>query len=395
MTVRLERGEVCPDCKSANAWQQYGQRKLVIDDDAIHDAVARRAGEAAGETLAVRVQRFLPSVLAGVGAVGCLIGLWQRFAFTPLGPLERMQARWIATGQWMTWVGLATLMVGAFAVFHLRRTRLFRSIPLLASSFFGLVAGVAAAVVGVLVWYQASVLFGWQHVAMPPLPPTPLPLVRSVMEATTVILAPDEDGDACGMVIGSGAVIGRTARRAWIVTNSHVARPYLSSKAVRDVATTQPVWVYFSDGRNTEGRVKWFGPPPLDVAIVAVEIDDPPKPVQVAEAASIGTGGQVFFVPNPFRAGWRTLRGEVKKREAHDTPAGSYSLLLTDLKVQPGDSGSGIFDDLGRLIGLNFYLRADLEGGTFKPQVIHLPSETMDRIMHLIQSDALDQLDGR
>ena len=59
--------------------------------------------------------------------------------------------------------------------------------------------------------------------------------------------------------------------------------------------------------------------------------------------------------------------------------------------MQPGDSGTGLFDSRGHLIGLNFYMRSD-DG---KPQVISLPAETMERVMHLIRSDELGRLDRR
>jgi len=55
------------------------------------------------------------------------------------------------------------------------------------------------------------------------------------------------------------------------------------------------------------------------------------------------------------------------------SPAGTYDLLFTDLPVIPGDSGSGLFDGEGRLVGLNTWTRLG-EGGAHG---ISLPSETM------------------
>ena len=168
--------------------------------------------------------------------------------------------------------------------------------------------------------------------------------------------------------------------------------PYASTAAFRNAATAQPVWVYFSDGRHAEGRVSWVAQPPLDVAIVSVRIPAPPTPVPISpDAGAVGASAAVCFVPNPFRNGWLSRHGKVLKREPHSTPAGDYSLFLTNLPVQPGDSGTGLFDSRGHLVGLNFYLRSD----NGKPQVISLPAETMDRVMHLIRDDALERLDRR
>ena len=84
-------------------------------------------------------------------------------------------------------------------------------------------------------------------------------------------------------------------------------------------------------------------------------------------------GDGVTFVPNPMRAGWLRRDGTVSRREEFATPAGRYSVVHTDLPLQPGDSGTGLFDGLGRLIGLNTW-------GTAEPNDrvgISLPSETL------------------
>jgi S1-C subfamily serine protease len=77
------------------------------------------------------------------------------------------------------------------------------------------------------------------------------------------------------------------------------------------------------------------------------------------------------------------------RRERHETPAGAFSLLFTDLPVQPGDSGSGLFDAFGRLIGLNTWTRVGPGG----PQGISLPSDTMRAIADAVDRGEIDRLD--
>ena len=198
------------------------------------------------------------------------------------------------------------------------------------------------------------------------------------MDATAVILAPDENGDARGLAIGAGTVIDSAGHRALIVTSSHVAMPYAAVAAHRDAGEAWPVFVYLADGRSTLGRVEWTARPPLDVAVIAVDIDRPPKPVEVsATARAIDPGANVIFVPNPFRLGWMSHYGKVTKRDSHITPVGEFSLLFTDLPVQPGDSGSGLYDDSGRLIGINTWSKLEPDG----PIGISLPSDTMQAIL--------------
>jgi len=388
LTVRLEPGETCPDCLSTDAWQQYRGTKLVLDREALAAAVPVDQPSPPAPP-----RRYALPAAAAIATAVCLWAALANFSSARLGPLAALQSQWVAVAKWTTLAGIATLGLAIVALVRLRRGRLFRSLPLLAMSLGATIAGALAIVIGGAFWMQTTHLFGWEHVAMPALGPVSgSPRMRAIMDATAVILAPDAHGDARDVSIGSGAVISSVGDRTWIVTCSHVAMPYASTAAFRNAATAQPVWVYFSDGRHAEGRVSWVAQPPLDVAIVSVRIPAPPTPVPISpDAGAVGASAAVCFVPNPFRNGWLSRHGKVLKREPHSTPAGDYSLFLTNLPVQPGDSGTGLFDSRGHLVGLNFYLRTD----NGKPQVISLPAETMDRVMHLIRDDALERLDRR
>jgi S1-C subfamily serine protease len=230
---------------------------------------------------------------------------------------------------------------------------------------------------------------------MPPLEAAATPLSRAAMAATAVIVAPDEDGDMRGLAIGTGSVIGRGAHAAFVLTNSHVAIPYLPAGAFRDPKAAQPVWVYLADGRHGPGRVRWVGEPPLDVALVSVVVDDAPAPVPVApDAGEVEVEAEVFFVPNPFRSGWLVHRGVVGERQPHRTPAGEFSLVLTNLPLQQGDSGSGLFDASGRLVGINTWAVFTAGGRSASvPSGISLPSNVLRQIMDLIRDDSLERLD--
>jgi S1-C subfamily serine protease len=204
------------------------------------------------------------------------------------------------------------------------------------------------------------------------------------------VLAPDADGDARGLAMGTGAVIAGDDQRAWIVTCSHVAMPYVAVGAWRNARDAQPVWVALSDGREARGTVRWAAPPPLDVVLIELPVAHSPEPVVIAaDTAALASDDKVTFVPNPFRSGWHVLHGKLLRRETHHTPAGVFDLLFTDLLVIPGDSGSGLYDDRGRLVGLNTWTRIDGYG----PHGISLPSETMQVLVAAIRDGKLDRLD--
>jgi S1-C subfamily serine protease len=287
-------------------------------------------------------------------------------------------------------MGTASVALGVSVFVTLRIGRLFRAWPLLLLAAASAATGLPAATVGVFHWMMWSDGSGWNYQSMPELPQArQSPEAERIMRATAVILAPDGDGDASGISIGAGAVIRSEAGRAWVVTCSHVAMPYAAVASWRQADRSYPVWVYLSDGRQAVGHVAWTARPPLDVALVSIEIDQPPAAVPIArDAAFMASGSSVTFTPNPFRDGWLVHSGEVLTRESHDTPAGTYSLLHTDLPVQPGDSGSGLFDSDGQLIGLNTWVKASEEG----PVGISLPSEVMLALSDLIERGDLESL---
>ena len=386
--VRLIGEEACPQCESSKAWERYGEagHKLVVRHGDIAEAEAKINREPAGSAATIRY--WLPGLAAL--AVGVLASFFVRelLSARPLGPLGPLYAELQRTSLLSAGLGFAALALGIASTRAQKNGSLFRNAPLLIVNLCAVLVGAFALLVGGFTWGGASGV-GWAHMAMPPLAgalpemPALTAQEKSIMLATTVLVAPDGNGDARGMSLGSGAVIRSDRDAAFIVTCSHVAMPYASVAAFRDPKDAHPVWVYFSDGRHGEGRVVWTAEPPLDGAVVRVDIEDPPPPVPVrASADAAEQGFAVSFVPNPFRSGWTVHHGKVLKRESHRTPAGDYSLIYTSLPVQPGDSGTGLFDSLGRLVGLNTWTQFE-EGG---PKGISLPSNTMERIIQTMDT---------
>jgi S1-C subfamily serine protease len=380
-----ERGRVCPHCASRDAWERYAETPLVIGPADIEAAEERVARESARRLRPGTVLLVLGAVGAfGLGALAAVRGAALLRPW-PLGPLETLRDGLLSPARAATLLGAAALVLAVTTLVAVRRSRLFRAWPLIGVALLGLIAGGGGATVGGLFWRGMAAGIGWEHVAVP----LPLPVVEGpagdVARATAVILAPDGRGDARGLAIGTGVIIRRDPERAWILTCSHVAMPYLSPGAHRDPADAQPVWIYLSDGRNDRGRVVWTARPPLDVAVVTVDLPDAPAAIPVRRTAeAVSADDAVFFVPNPLRNGWLVHRGRVTSRRAHDTPAGRYSLVFSDVPVLQGDSGSGLFLANGWLVGLNTW-RAE---GVAGPLAIGLPSDSLREILRIL--DAAD-----
>jgi S1-C subfamily serine protease len=362
---------------------------LVVDGAAIAEALARRAGTPRRTWL-----QALPCLLAFALSAAALAVTATLFSARGPGPLAPLLEEAAAVSRAGLGLGAAGLAAGLLGTALLRRSPLVRAWPLTGLAGGAIAGGLAAVVLGAIQMDRASALGSWRYLSMPPpsAAHAKLPEINRIMAATVVLLAPDADGSARWPAIGTGSVIQAEEGRAWVLTCSHVAIPYAATAAPRRASDAHPVWVCFADGRGAEGRVRWTGPPPLDVALVAVEIANPPGPIKVSpDAGELTEGSPVLFVPNPMREGWLLHRGTVSARRAHLTPAGRFSLVITDLPVEPGDSGSGLFDAQHRLVGFNTWKSWDGDG----PAGISLPSETIRAILDLIDRGELGSLEKR
>jgi S1-C subfamily serine protease len=304
-----------------------------------------------------------------------------------IGPLAALLDDLVTSQRRALWTGIGTGIVGIVGVVRIRRNRHHRRLTYVGSHAIAVLIGGTAAISGGLLTLATNKRWGGTQTMPARDRPSLAPHVERILAATVVVLAPDGDGDARNPVIGTGAVVGRQTDRAWIVTCSHVAMPYAATGSWRRPEDAFPVWVQLSDGREGRARVRWAAPPPLDVALVELPIANPPEPVPVApDASMLQPQSDVMFVPNPYRMGWLVHQGQLVRRDPHTTPAGKFDLLVTDLPVIPGDSGSGLYDARGQLVGLNTWTK--LENGY--AHGISLPSETMRELVAVIDRGDLN-----
>ncbi len=375
--MRLAPGQACAACLSREAWSHWQAKGvLVIDRATIEASEARRAGTHRRRILGIATSAAATLVSLGL-ATACVWAVAALFAPRGIGSPAVIVAS-IRDSGWrvVAWgSACAGLSAGALRLSAPGRLRAIFT----AARLGGVVGGSAAALLGGLVLYVAKDAWSIDYLSMPARVDWGEvgEAVQRARDAVAVVVAPDADGDARAGALGAAAVVGVDADRVFLLTCSHVAMPYVAVGARRDPAAAHAVWVQLADGREASGKVVWTSEPPLDVALIQVRLEAPPAAVpMIASSRDIDTGAPVFFLPNPLRHGFRLERGHVLRRELHVTPAGPYSLLYTDLPVRPGDSGSGLFDARGRLVGLNTWTRVS-DGA---PQGISLPAEAIDEI---------------
>ena len=378
-------GGVCPQCRSARAWASFAGRPLTIAPDDVARAVALRQPPPSRAAMLLAVH-WLPMV-AAVIAAGCAVDATSRLIDdVALGPFAQIRAEIAARASRVLGCSAFGLVLGMLSLWLQRRFR-YRHWLVLTLGLLAVTVAAATGVLGGAEWLSAVRSGGWAHFAMPDrsaVRELPAPVQR-IMDATVFILASGASGDARSASMGVGSVIHSEPGVAWILTCSHVAMPYAGSDGNRLAAHAPPVVVSFADGCEVAARIEWAAQAPLDVALLRAPRSGISPTIAVREAADdLVQGAIVGFVPNPLRAGWLWHQGSVQKREAHLTPAGVYSLLFTDLPVAPGDSGSGLFDVDGRLVGLNTWAVLD----PHRRAGISLPAEAVHEIFQRIRPDA-------
>jgi serine protease Do len=137
--------------------------------------------------------------------------------------------------------------------------------------------------------------------------------------------------------VGSGFIIDA---KGLIVTNNHVV----------DGATA--VKVTLQDGRSFDAKV--IGTDPVtDVALIKVDSADPLPAVSFDSSKDIRVGDDVMAVGNPFGLGGTVTTGIISAK-ARDIGGGGYdNYLQTDAAINKGNSGGPLFDDAGKVVGMN------------------------------------------
>ncbi len=167
--------------------------------------------------------------------------------------------------------------------------------------------------------------------------------IRRAIRANVLIVVSDEAGSS----EGSGVVIEARDSRLYVVTNRHVIDGGVPGKDNR-------IDVTFFDGDHVPGRVEWRGDDGVDLALVSCDgrfdqVDIAPMRFD----SDLAVGSQVFAVGNPFGLGWSYNTGTISAVRRQTWGGSSLLVIQTQTPLNPGNSGGGLYDSEGRLIGIN------------------------------------------
>lgn len=169
---------------------------------------------------------------------------------------------------------------------------------------------------------------------------------KSVVEINTeTVIYQKYYGNYIQSGAGSGVIIGSDEEKKtyYVITNHHVV----------DSANTILVRLY--DGSEYNAALV-ASDEISDIAIVAI-IESEGKELSVAaygDSSELRNGQDIFAIGNPLgQLGGSVIKGIISKTERHISVSGiRMSLLQIDASVNPGNSGGGLFDMAGNLIGI-------------------------------------------
>ena len=165
----------------------------------------------------------------------------------------------------------------------------------------------------------------------------------SVVEITTESVSSGFGGFSQYVVSGAGSGV-IISSGGYIITNNHV------------IEGASNIIVHLTDG--TEHKAKLIGTDSkTDIAVILIT---PPEgvaltPAVIGDSDSLALGQTVIAIGNPLgELGGTVTDGIISclEREIAIDGSGTMTLLQTNAAVSPGNSGGGLFDLYGRLIGV-------------------------------------------
>jgi S1-C subfamily serine protease len=157
--------------------------------------------------------------------------------------------------------------------------------------------------------------------------------------------------------IGSGVVLHIRDGLAYIVTNRHVVDHHYTdatTTAPSDLDSLGDLAVTTVDQGTLPGKVEWIAPYGVDLAIVSAPVvGGGLREAHWDRKAVPHIGDPVFAIGNPQGLGWTHSAGDISQVRRRTQGGFQFRVLQTTAAINPGDSGGGLYDASGRLIGIN------------------------------------------
>jgi S1-C subfamily serine protease len=174
---------------------------------------------------------------------------------------------------------------------------------------------------------------------------TPLP-IRKAIRANVLVTA----RGAMQVSEGSGVVLEARDDLVYVITNRHVI----------DGASSNGIEVTYADGTKVSALLRWQGDGEMDAAVLSCRHGGgsfDTAAIRVQPSLTVGEG--VFAIGNPLGLGWSYSRGAISAIRRYSHEQDLLRMIQAQLPLNPGNSGGGLYDEAGALIGINTLTTAE------------------------------------
>ena len=180
---------------------------------------------------------------------------------------------------------------------------------------------------------------------------------------------------------GSGFVVSKDG---YIISNGHVVQGNDSEKPL---TPAKLITVITSDEKKYRAKVLGFCMNP-DVSLLKIEPEGEMTPVEFGDSTAVKVGEKCFAVGAPLGLKRTFTSGILSSVDRTDLGT-LTKVFQTDAAINPGNSGGPLFDQAGRVIGINTYGmgQANNLGFTIPAHVIVVLKEHFKKYGRFMRSD--------
>ncbi len=154
--------------------------------------------------------------------------------------------------------------------------------------------------------------------------------------------------------IGSGVILKIADGKALIVTNRHVVDPGFEGSSGNTIEELGDLMIKMIGQPATAARAVWVAPDGVDLALVSVPVVSSEVLAAIWKTIpGIKIGDAVFAIGNPHGLGWSHASGDVSQLRRQTTGATRVRVIQTSTAINAGNSGGGLYDKQGHLVGVN------------------------------------------
>jgi serine protease Do len=162
-----------------------------------------------------------------------------------------------------------------------------------------------------------------------------------------------------GQSVGSGVVLQKDGEMVLALTNRHVVDgAYAATHGGQETSLRElpPAKLIFVTGDDRPGRVVWLAASGVDLALIEAQCPPGTEAASWSAEREVVIGESVFAIGNPAGLGWSFSSGVVSALRDHKYSAAAVPVVQTDTKIGPGNSGGGLYNQRGELVGINTFI---------------------------------------